>query len=675
MVQLAEPADTLLSVGEELPAPRRRLLAAGLETLAVLASPAVLFYLLRLRAMSPIQPPDPMFHTAFIVHPRDMYARYPSPLPGRPPFREGARVGFILLGRVFYLLFGSVPGFLVTRYVLVLVAIVPLYVLLKRLYSFAAGALGIVIFFSAPVVITALGTDYPSSAVICYVTGGLACLAMPRQDRWRRAWIALGGALLVLAAWSHGMGILIAATTVVVYVLVRLLRERRKLLGDLALLAGVATAVTALLMVGAGLLLGHFDFIVPTWNAFRYLSTHKEQSLWHSANWRWAPYVAYLLVPPAVLGAWLVTFGRRWRQIRTPQLFIGVACAAQLVVFVYEQFFGHLQALEIHYFSSTLWAVVCVTLSVVLAEVALPLLGHRVARWLPAALLIVVVLVYEAGPSVPAFGWLPVGAAIGALLVIVAGAGRLARSALSVVRSRLAAGIALVVVAGCALVLTVAPIPVHRQLPGTVADPPPAYATALGGSATKLIAEYRIMADLAVFVGNPNYRGQPLLIWVAPAVSQEVNEPINGLWYFPPLVQSLPVVSRADGSFLALPTLKGRPVELLMVGLTLDELRSAALTLGTYRTSVAAPCFCARVILPFALGLSTCGLMRGFCGPDRVTCAADVRAAPGQTGSTTASHDQSRTRIAPHETSRWGDHISVLRDWLRSCAVTGVVSL
>jgi hypothetical protein len=485
-----------------------------LEALGVMLSPAIAALVLRLRLMAPSMLPDPAMHTIYIVDPRDVFTRYSAAYAATARLREGARVGFLVPARLDYLAFGAVPGFLITRYIFALIAVGPAFLLLRRLYGPAAGVAGILVILSSPVLVTAWGTDYPDSAAVSYAAGAMACLAMPSARRWRRAWLAAGGALLVMAVWSHGVAVFLAGATLACYLGVRLVRDRAGLLGDLALLAGVAVAVTGLLAAASAVVLGHANFIGLDLQAIRYLSQPSQVARWHSANWRWAPYDAYLLVPPAVLSAFAVAVARRGRPVSTPVLLVGATTAVQLVIYVLAQFAGTVQTLEEHYFSSTMWAGVCLTFAVTVAELARPMSDHPLARWVPAALLLAIPLGYEAAPRVPSFGWVPFGAITAAVVIAAAAVARICGRLRPKFIAAAGTGLALVVFVGASLVLTVAPIPSHPHLPNTVHDDPaPAYSSALGGSATIDFDSYRIMTALPAFVGQATYTGEQILTW------------------------------------------------------------------------------------------------------------------------------------------------------------------
>jgi hypothetical protein len=559
--------------------------AGWLEALGVALSPAAAALVLRLRLMAPSDLPDPAMHTIYIIDPRQVFARYAAAYASTARLREGARVGFLEPARLAYLAFGAVPGFFVMRYVLALIAVVPVYLLLRRCYGRPAGVAGVLAVLSSPVLVTAWGTDYPDSAVVSYAAGALACLAMPCSPRWRRGWLAAAGVLLTAAVWAHGVAVPLVGATMVGYLGVRLRRDRAGLPGDLVLLAGVAAAVTGLLAVGSELLLGRVDFIATTWQAYRFLSQPSQLSLWHSGSWRWAPYVAYLLVPPAVLGGLAVAVARRGRAVATPVLLVGVIVATQLVVYVGLQFFGTVQTLEEHYFSSTLWAGVCLAFAITVAELARPLSDRPLARWLPAAVLLAVPLCYEADPHVPAFGWAPLGVILAVAVIVAAGAarccGRLSRPLAAVV----GLGTALAAFAGASLVLTVAPVPSHPALRDTIFDPPPSYASALGGSWATYLDSYRIAVTLPLFAGPAAYQGEQLLTWwpISDASSSPFTEYV-GMYHsrFNTLPSNPPDLTPADRAMLR----ARRPAELLLYDTSAASFPTALRNLGQFQATL-----------------------------------------------------------------------------------------
>lgn len=554
-----------------------------LEALGVALSPPVAALLLRLRLMAPSVLPDPAMHTIYIIDPRNVFTRYAAVYASTARLREGARVGFLVPARLAYLAFGAVPGFFVTRYVLALVAVGPVYLLLRRLYGPPAGVVGILVVLSSPVIVTAWGTDYPDAAVVSYAAGALACLAMPCAARWRRVWLAAAGVLLVLAVWSHGVAVPLVGATLVGYLGVRLVRDRAGLPGDLALLAGVAVAVTGLLAVASAVVIGHANFIDLTWQAYRFLSQPSQMARWHSANWRWAPYVAYLLVPPAVLGALAVAVARRGRALSTPVLVVGVVVAAQLAVYGWLQFVDTVQTLEEHYFSSTLWAGVCLAFAITVAELARPLSDRPLARWLPAAVLLAVPLGYEVDPHVPSFGWAPFGVILAAAVIVAAAAAR----GCARLPGQLAApaiGLALAAFAGATLVLTVAPIPPHPKLPNTTFDPAPAYSSALGGSGTIYIDNYRISTALPRFVGPAAYRGEQILIWRLTSKTEPSVVDYAGMYHdgFNTLHSRSPDLTVRDRQSLD----SRRPAELLFMGRTARSFPTALRHLAAFRPTL-----------------------------------------------------------------------------------------
>ncbi len=541
---------------------RRSGLLLAAEVLGVLASPIISFVALRVRSMAEPNLPDPAMHTIYIVDPRDLFVRYSTAYASDARLRESARVGFLVPARIAYLVFGAVPGFFATRYLFALIAVVPAYVLLRRLYSPAAGVVGILVFMSSPVVLTAWGTDYPDSAVVSYMAGALACLAMPSGKSERRFWIAGASLLLTCAVWAHSVAVPLVAATLVVYVGVRLARSRDHLPANILLMGGVALVVTAALSLASGILFGRYNFITTTWDAFRFLGSPAQVASWHAKGWRWVTYLPYLLVPPAVFIAFMVVFARKLRTIPTATLMVGLACGAQIVVFAYLQFFGTVETLEEHYFSSTLWGSVCLAMAFVLVEVSRPIFGlSRWAGWLVVAVVVAVPLVYEAAPREPPYLWVGVGLGLAGVFVAGAVIARLGSKSVSRVLILSSVAVGLVAMLGSCLYLSADPVLRDPYLNWTK-DPAPPYFGALGSGAGNLVDNYRIAAEIPGFVGNATYKGEQLLMWW-PASEVVALDDLVGMYHFSfnTLPSAPPDLTDRDVSMLQ----ARRPAELLLL--------------------------------------------------------------------------------------------------------------
>jgi hypothetical protein len=529
--------------------------------------------------MAPPDLNDPAMHTAFILNPHDIFLRYTEAFTPTARLREGARVGFLVPGRISYLLFGAFAGFVALRYMLALIAVVPTYILLRRLYGRVAGMIGVIVILSSPVIITAWGTDFPDSAAVSYLTGGLVCLAMPAR-RHPTPWLLAGAGLMTMAVWTFASSAPLVAATVGAYWLIRIARDRTNFARDAAYMAAAAVAVTGVLVIASGLVLGRFDYITPTIRSLIYLAHHSQVVVWHSSSWRWAPYVAYLIVPPTVVMLWLVAFSRRALTIPASQLVIGLACAAQLSISALLQFFGNVQMLEVHYFSSLLWGAVCVALALAIVELGRPLLDGAILRWLFLLALVAVPLAYELDPHVPAFGWLPYAVPIAGVIVLLAVTARLFAAVRPSTRSRLVVAASLALVSGGLTILTVAAIPSHTAIPGTVYYPPPAYASALGGDASHNIDLYRTTAELPAFVGTARYSGEQLLMWWPEEEMQSLLEPI-GIYhaFFDSVPGGFGELGASGRSMIE----QRKPAQVLLLSYTGERFAEALTALGPFR--------------------------------------------------------------------------------------------
>ncbi|HEY6468176.1 MAG TPA: glycosyltransferase family 39 protein [Candidatus Dormibacteraeota bacterium] len=567
--------------------PQRRLnsfrrawtLPSIVESAAVLVSPLVAFFGLRLRLMPVPDLNDPAMHTTFIIDPQSIFLRYSAVFTPSARLREGARVAFLIPGRISYLLFGALPGFIVFRYVLALVAVVPAYLLLRRLYGRSAGAVAAIVILSSPVLITAWGTDFPDAAVVSYLVAALACLVMPSVCH-RTMWLAISAVCFTLAVWSIATSAPVVIATLAGYGVVRLWREREHMYRDALVMVTAAVAVTGVLAVASGLLLGQFDYIIPTIRSVIYLSHKSLLAVDHSTSWRWAPYVAYLLAPPAIVAVGLVALGRRFKTMPTPQLVVGLACTTQLLVCVLLQFVGKVQILEVHYFSSFLWAGLSLLLAISLVQLTYPILDNPRSTWALPLLLLLVPLTYELDPHVPAFGWLPFGGLFAVLVVVFAMVASRFRLATPRPTARLATFVSVTLMSGCLLVLTVSPIPAHTPIPGTIFEPPPAYAAALGGGDAEAVGLYVVTADLPTFVGPATYSGEQLLIWWPRDEQQQILGPI-GIYhaFFDSIPSALGTLSIPARQMIE----QRQPAQILLLSFTGQEFAQSVTALAPFR--------------------------------------------------------------------------------------------
>ena len=590
------PQDRL---GDAAPGQHRSWWWTCVEALLLAIAPLAAFFGLRLTLMAPPDLNDPAMHSTFIVDPQDIYLRYAAVFQPTERLREGARVGFLVPGRISYLLFGGVPGFVVFRYVLVLIAIVPAYILLRRLYSRVVGLIGVIVILSCPVIILAWGTDFPNSAGVSYLLGGLACLAMP-SARHRVGWLIGAAVLFTLSVWALASAAPLVIATVAAYWLIRLKRDRANVWRDLSMMFGVAFGVTGLLAIASAVLIGPWDYILTTIQSLIYLAQPSQTIANHSRSPLWAPYITYLLVPPAVGLACYAAFGgrlkdflaadrftrigRRLASIPTPQLIVSVSCAFQILIYAVLQFIGSTQVLEVHYFSSLLWASVMLTLAITIAELGAPILEHARYRWLIPVVLLAVPLVFELNPRVPQFGWMPVGLLIVVVIVLLAWLARREAASHDIVRSRLMIGGAIAAISAGLLVLTVTPTQ-HKHERGTVVDTFPDYAYTLGGSSTQWgdnstwINLYADTTAMHSFVGPASYSGEQLLMWWSNDQLKELREPI-GIYhaFFDSIPSNLGTLTPLDKYFFS----QRHPAQILLMSLNGQGFQASLKSLKPY---------------------------------------------------------------------------------------------
>jgi hypothetical protein len=537
-----------------------------LEALALLASPPAAFFSLHVARMMRPSMIDPYFYTAYAQNGPDLIARYGD------HFYYWVRLAFILPARASYLAFGAVPGFYVLRYLLALVAVVPVYLLFRRLHGRAAGALAVAVVLSSPVVLRAWGTDYPDSAAASYLFAGSACLVMPAASRRRRLlWVTLAGVSLSLALHSQVVSAPLVAAVVLAYAAVNLRRGPLEVLAHLGIVALCAVAVTGGLAALAQQIFGSGDIITPTVDAARHFQTPEQVAKFHTTDWRWVLTDPYLLVPPAVTAGWCAARLGRGRSVPPAELAVVAAAALQGLAYAWLQFFHNGAMLEYYFYSSMLWPGVCLVTAFLLLALGGPLLRRPAAAPLPAALAVLLPLLIAHLSRWVQFDAVPVG------VLIVAGLLALVLVSRLVPRDARVAAAAVVLVVAGSFALTIGKRHAAPLLPGQKGFPQVSYDTVIGADEREVLEAYRLASKLHLVVPPARFPGDDLMLW-HPAYPDTRMNPVTAqyLWKINSLRPTMPD--------LVPPNLKRlrnrRPGLLVLLSSTGDEFPAALRSLS-----------------------------------------------------------------------------------------------
>ena len=443
-------------------------------------------------------------------------------------------------GRVANAAFGDIGGYYAFRYVLVLIAIVPAFLLFRRLHGAAAGAVAVVAVLSSPVLVRAWGTDYPDSSGVSYLIAGYCCLVMPSQHRVRWAWAAAAGGFLCLAVHSNFIALPLVLCALVVWAASRLRSPVRELLAELCAIFVAAVCVSVVLSVAAWFLFGSADIWTPTFHAFNRLRTPEQVAVNHTSDWRWVLDAPHLLVPVLVAMLWFLLFLRRQRGFRNAEALLFATLAAQSAAFAVLQFGLKEQVLEFHFYLSMLWSSTVLVAASIVCELCRSLLDRRGWRWTPAAaILLVPIAVAPVHRHISlrlAPGLLLAGGVIVAVFLLVTWAGP---------KGRLAA-MALFVVGAYALV--VAQSPTSPLLPGQAAFPKPLYGEVFGTDDHTAQDLYIVASDLHKVVPQPPHDGVSMLMWGGRHLSESGSIAAAQYGWNAHVVRGFPVL---DGASIA----------------------------------------------------------------------------------------------------------------------------
>jgi hypothetical protein len=524
----------------------------------LLASPLLLVWPLRAQAFASARMIDPYLHTAVIQHGRDLLERFGA------DNRQFARAGFTVPGRLANMSFGDVGGYYTLRYVLVLVAIVPAFLLFHRLRGPAAGAVAVATIIANPVIVRAWSTDYADASAVSYLIAGISCLVMPStRPRTRFVWVFSAAVFLCLALNSNFVCLPLVGCALLVYAFGRR-RRLRTLVAEGAAALGAFVLTSAALAGSARLLFGSADIWRPTWHAYKVLRSPEQIAVNHTSDWRWVLDTPHVAVPALVLLVWVVLSRRTRTTFDRAEVLLWWMLLLQYAAYLTMQFALKTQVFEFHFYMSMLWAATALVAASIVCEIGRYLLDRPRTSWIPAAALLVVPV---AGVSLRNRFSIGLVTAIAiltvvALLVFVL----LARPTTG---RRLAALAVFVAAAYLIVIGQSAPAPLR---PGQAVFPKPLYADVFGHPNPAEYDRYAVVSDLPEVVPEPDESGTPLLMWVPPNWSETTSIAAGQYGWLPNVVTGLPDLTAADAARIR----AVRPDALVMIADTRSPLPRAA---------------------------------------------------------------------------------------------------
>lgn len=472
----------------------------------LLAMPPLLFVGMGVQPMARVQSIDPTLYTAYIDNGPDLIQRF-----GTDRY-YWSRVGTVLPGRLGNLVLGPVGGFYLFRFALALVAIVPAYLLFRRLWDERVGLVAAVVLLVNPVAIRAWTSDYPDGAAIAYLVGGTCFLLYPSHRR-RWAWSLAAGAMFAAAVLCNVVVSALVAATLAADAVVRLRPLTRAAVPPMLrhwLVIGTAFVATAFAFaVGAELVIGAGNLVHPTVRAIQEMRGD-QFTPYHSSNWRWVLRETQLMVPPLLLMSWGALRLRRRDDEHLPaaESTVALAVAFQTAGFALWQFVNRGSTLENYLYSSLLWATTSL-----LAVFVLRALWARqaVRRWV--LLCIPVVLLVPLGlrsfaPDLQFRLW-PWGPAVILVVTVVLLLATRRATPATVLRSL---GLTLVIVVA-AQSLTIAKPQNLPFLAGQAIHPQASYGDVFLNSDDTYLETYRVVTQLPDLVPSLERTAGDLLLW------------------------------------------------------------------------------------------------------------------------------------------------------------------
>jgi hypothetical protein len=454
--------------------------------LTLLVMPVVVLALLRVSPYFRLNNGDPFIYIGyandFVGHVERFGYTYHS-----------VRFGLIFPLRL-SLAFGPVWGYFILRYVLYLVAIVPMYIVLRR-YGRRLALFGPVLFVANPVSAEAILTTHPDTIVVPCFAALLCLLVLAIRTRgWRAATIGLVAGLVAGIGMNANIFFAPLLGVAMLVVCIVLLTDRR-IVDMLRIGASYVVGVGGVCVAGMLAykhLFGDADIYQTTINQGRNL---QNTSTFRSPSYVWLETRRYTYAPliAGLLGATVLWQRRRERYPDRSERFVivGVFVAALAVFFVHEFVFDG-NSIETSYYYSYLIGPTCVVVASALA-------WRKSIRPVPAVVLLAFPIVAAYVSQTFSIGGIALFAAIAGALCV------------AVIWSKTALAVAAAVLAmNLAWGASPRTIP---AIPGAAFQFEPHYEDAFGSYDTTGYDAYRIASELPDAVPSIPNGAVPLNFW------------------------------------------------------------------------------------------------------------------------------------------------------------------
>jgi hypothetical protein len=392
------------------------------------------------------------------------------------------------------LIFGEVWGYFVLRYLLYLVAIIPLYFALRPLGRRAA-LLGPTLFIANPVTTLAVMSTHPDTIVVPLYVAMLSLMLIAFRHR---GWplVALGltaGAIGGVAANANIFFAPIMAVSIALLAVAFAVEHR----WIDALRVSLAFGFAVLMVSAAGMMVYRYMFndaniYQTTLNNISYLQAN---NLWRAPSNIWLTTRRYVYAPPLAVLVGVVGVVRARHQLRrefVERALIVALLVLPLLYYAFGQFVQHSNVVETSYYYSYLIGPTCLVLAAAFG-------WSTIKRTIPLALVILI-------PVVIAYVSQLFEVRRFAYFAIV-----LAAAAFVIVRSRSIAAVAVAVVA-VNIAWGSAPRNI-AAIPHATFQYEPHYEIAFGGVDDTAFEAYELASQLPSAVPSIPGTTEPLLFW------------------------------------------------------------------------------------------------------------------------------------------------------------------